>query len=195
MTQESKAPAKNPVSLTLGIISTVVGVLALLVGWVPFLGIFTGKSAQAIAEPDELVVRRLEEVRQLLEEVRQLRRQDDEEQQRAAAEAAYTAEHLEVYDVRAKFTDSYLYGKVPGVRFKLRNTGEKELARVDVTVYFKDAVGTVIAEEVFYGFDKPLKPGYIWQMEQGSFYTVKSVPSEWQEGSVAAEVTGIRFSE
>jgi hypothetical protein len=71
-------------------------------------------------------------------------------------------------------------------------------------VFFKDANGSVIAEEDytpvlvsqynFSGDNKPLKPGYIWQQARGSFYAAKSVPSEWKEGSAEVKVTEIRFA-
>lgn len=74
---------------------------------------------------------------------------------------------------------------------------------VEVTVYFKDPGGSIIYEEDFHPVlvsefsftdSKPLKPGYIWQMESGKFYSVKSVPEEWAEGSVEIKITDIRFS-
>jgi hypothetical protein len=99
--------------------------------------------------------------------------------------------------------DSVLHGKVPGVLFKLRNTGERDLDMVKVTVLFKDASGTVIHEQDYHPVlvsdysmrdSKPLKAGYVWQMESGKFYAAKSVPSEWKEGSVDANISDVRFS-
>lgn len=97
--------------------------------------------------------------------------------------------------------DSLLDCRVPGALFRLRNTGGRSLDKVEVTVYFKDAQGQVIAEEEyipvlvsefsFSGDNKPLKPGYVWQMEKGKFYSAKSVPSEWQEGNIEASLTDI----
>lgn len=74
---------------------------------------------------------------------------------------------------------------------------------VKVTVHFKDASGAVIHEEDYspvlvsdfsFGDNKPLKAGYVWQMESGKFYAAKSVPSEWREGSVEARISDVRFS-
>lgn len=128
-----------------------------------------------------------------------------EEERLAAIKKAYIAQQMELYDVTACYMDSLLEGTVPGVLFKIRNKGEKSLNRVEVTIYFKDRSGNVIAEEVFvpvlaseYSFsgdNKPLKPGYVWQMERGKFYAAKSVPSEWQEGSIDAAITDIEFAE
>ena len=117
---------------------------------------------------------------------------------------AYTDQHIELYDLSAKYIDTYLNERVPGVLFKLKNNGERSLDRVEVTVYFKNADGQIIAEEDFHPVlvstysmndSKPLRPGYIWQMESGKYYTAKQVPSEWQEGSIEASVTDVRFSE
>ncbi|MBM4035362.1 MAG: hypothetical protein FJ291_26770 [Planctomycetes bacterium] len=132
----------------------------------------------------------------------------------AASEAGVATQHagrekreylrsVHLYDLKAKYYDSILDQRVPGVQFKLRNAGERTLARVEVTVYFEDAWGNVVAEEDYvpvllssYRLEqtKPLRPGYIWQMERGKFYQAKSVPSEWQEGKVHAKVTDVEFA-
>ncbi len=112
--------------------------------------------------------------------------------------------NVELYDLRAKYYKTYL-GEVPGVEFKLKNEGNRTLKEVEVTVYFKDATGTIIAEEVYHpvlvteyslsGNGKPLKPNYIWQMERGHFYEAESVPTEWKEGDVSAKITDIEFTD
>ena len=110
-----------------------------------------------------------------------------------------------LYDLKAKYYETYLEKKVPGVEFKVKNEGDRILKEVQVTVYFKDAKGTIIAEKEYHpvlvtkysfnGDNKPLKPNYIWQMERGKFYKADSVPSEWKEGAVSASITNIEFSE
>ena len=122
-----------------------------------------------------------------------------------AVKLRYINESLELYDISARYMDSLIDGRVAGVLFKLRNNGQETLNRVKVTVYFKDEKGTVITEEdytpVFVseyslsGNNKPLKPGYVWQIEKGKFYSAKSVPSEWKEGSISASITEIAFAE
>lgn len=229
---------KNTASLTLGIIAIVVGVLALLVGWIPFLGLLaipaaiiglllagigfvialfkgckgigmpllggaiciaafilpilsTGGTSAAITKAVDKTSKQV---------ASQKKSQDDEE---SKAKAAYIQDHLVLYDVQARYMDSILDGKVPGVLFKLRNTGDRDLDMVKVTVHFKDASGAVIHEEDYspvlvsdfsFGDNKPLKAGYVWQMESGKFYAAKSVPSEWREGSVEARISDVRFS-
>lgn len=112
--------------------------------------------------------------------------------------------NVELYELTARYFSTYSDEKVPGVQFKLKNNGDKTLNEVEVTVYFKDADGTIIAEEDYhpvlvteysYGDNKPLKPNYIWQMERGKFYKADSVPSEWKEGAASAKITDIEFSE
>lgn len=123
----------------------------------------------------------------------------------SAAKSKYINTELELYEATAKYMESTLDGHVPGVKFKLRNKGDRTLKMVEVTVYFKDAKGNVIHEEDFHpvlisefsvlGDNKPLKPGYVWQMESGRFYSAKSVPSEWEEGKVDFAITDIEFEE
>lgn len=121
-----------------------------------------------------------------------------------AAKAQYIQQHLKLYDFHTKYMTSMLDGKVPGVTFKIKNEGNRTLNQVDVTVYFKNANGETISEasytpvlvsEYSFGDDnKPLKAGYIWQMESGHFYSAKSVPSEWKSGSAIAKITDIKFA-
>ncbi len=114
-------------------------------------------------------------------------------------------EKIKLYDVRAKYYSTYRSDKVPGINFKLKNNGERTLKEVQVTAYFKDKDGTIIAEDEYhpvlvtsrsYGRDNtPLKPNYIWQMENNKFYTADNVPAEWKEGSVTAKITNIEFQD
>lgn len=120
-----------------------------------------------------------------------------------AEKQAYVA-NVELYDLKARYYETYLERRVPGIEFKLRNKGTRTLRKVEVTVYFEDASGAVIAEQEYnpvlvtkysFGDNKPLKPKYIWQLERGKFYQAKSVPNEWKEGAVKAKITDIEFGE
>jgi hypothetical protein len=111
---------------------------------------------------------------------------------------------LRLYDFETGLYDTYLDKRVPGVKFKLKNEGDLTLSRVEVTVYFKDATGTTIHEESFvpvsvksFSLDNrgPLRPGYIWEPERGTFYTAKSVPTEWKPGAAEARITDLDFLE
>lgn len=111
------------------------------------------------------------------------------------------ARNIEIYDFAAGYFESW-DGKTPGVKFKIRNNGDKTLSKIKITVYFKDSGGSIIAEEDFLPvstnsfrseFNKPLKPNYIWQMPQDKFLPAESVPNEWQEGSVVFRLTELEF--
>ena len=108
---------------------------------------------------------------------------------------------IELYDLTAKYYETYRDEQTPGVSFKLKNTGARTLDRVQVTVYFLDDNAMVIHEDNFLpvlnnswnSTGSPLRPNYIWQMERGKFYSSDSVPSEWKEGAVTAKVTEVEF--
>lgn len=119
-------------------------------------------------------------------------------------EAAYIAQHLQVYELEARYFDSILDGRVPGVTFKVKNNGPRTLNKVVVRVVFHDAAGRPIAEEEYtpvlvsaysYGDrNTPLRPNYISQQDRGSFYAAKSVPTEWKSGQASASITEIEFA-
>ena len=106
-----------------------------------------------------------------------------------------------VYDFVSKYYERYLGGKDAGVVFKIKNNGNKELKKIQLTVYFKDNSGNIIHEKKFtpiseYSWDnnnKSLKPNHIWQMEKGHYYNAENVPSEWKEGSAEVKITSIDF--
>jgi hypothetical protein len=120
----------------------------------------------------------------------------------------YIAKYLKLYDLKARYEESESEGRLPGVTFKIKNEGDRTLDTVKVRVTFKDSGGRAIGEEdyspVLYirnnsgalvsGDNKPLRPGYIWQIERGKFFNAKSVPSEWKEGAVEARITDIEFA-
>ena len=109
---------------------------------------------------------------------------------------------ISLYELSARYYDTYVDDKVPGVTFKLKNNGDRTLKKVEVTVYFKDENGAIIFEEDYnpvlvseysIGDNKPLKPNYIWSMGKNKFYKAESVPSEWKAGAVSAKITDIEF--
>lgn len=157
------------------------------------------KDAAAMAQKEQEQLR--SEAVQAEREAKE-RAEAQEEKKRLAEKQAYI-QNVELYGFKAKYFSTYSDKRVPGVEFKLKNNGERVLRKVEVTVYFKDRTGAVIAEEEynpvlvtkysFGGDNKPLKPNYIWQLEKGKFLTAKSVPSEWYEGQAEARITDIEF--
>lgn len=109
--------------------------------------------------------------------------------------------NVEIIDFNARYFDSYLYGKVPGVQFGVRNNGNKSLKRVEIIVYFYDDNGNAIYEENYvpiseYSYDglSELKPNYIERMEKDKFYRVEGLGAEWS-GKAKAVISEIEFSE
>jgi len=124
--------------------------------------------------------------------------------QAAMADRLAALEYIEqvvLYDLKADTYNTVLDSSVPGVEFKLKNAGDRSLARVVVTVYFQDGEGNDISEEEYVPvsasrFDSSaLKPNYIWQHERDKFYRADGVPSEWRVGAVRAAVTELGFAE
>jgi len=182
-------------------------------GWRVFLDWETQKRVStAMAEAAELrkekklhaALAKLDEVLTLKSEMVEAKKQRAEVAKEIAdfdRKQSYV-DKVKLYDLNARYYETYLEKRVPGVTFKLKNTGDQTLKKVEVTVYFKNANGDVIHEESYHPVwvtkysisdNKPLKPNYIWQLERGKFYQAKSVPDEWKAGSVSAKITDIEF--
>lgn len=111
---------------------------------------------------------------------------------------------VEITEFVAQRIDTYRQKDVPAVRISLKNNGDRSLDKVKVVVYFKDKDGNTIFEEDYHpvlvskysfsGDNKPLKPGYVKEMEKGKYYTLKSALSDWQEGEATAQVVDIEFT-
>lgn len=111
---------------------------------------------------------------------------------------------VEITEFLAERINTYLKKGVPAVRISLKNKGDRSLDKVKVVVCFHDKDGNTIFEEDFHpvlvseysfsGDNKPLKPGYVKEMEKGQYYTLKSALSDWQEGKATAKVVDIEFT-
>ncbi|WP_018275681.1 DUF6694 family lipoprotein [Teredinibacter turnerae] len=111
---------------------------------------------------------------------------------------------VEITEFRAQRIDTYLKKQVPAVRISLKNKGDRSLDKVKVIVYFQDKDGNTIFEEDYFpvlvseysfsGDNKPLKPGYVKEMEKDKYYTLESALSDWQEGKAIAKVVDIEFT-
>lgn len=118
-------------------------------------------------------------------------------------ETRYIRQSLRLYEFEAKYYDSLLDGRVPGVDFKIKNEGDRTINSLTLKVVFFDESNQPIAEELYYpvnvgGFsmgneNSPLRPNYIWQQESDRFYTAKNVPSEWVEGRAEATIVDVEF--
>ena len=111
---------------------------------------------------------------------------------------------VEITEFRAERIDTYSKKDVPAVRISLKNRGDRSLDKVKVVVYFQDKDGNTIFEEdylpvlvsaySFSGDNKPLKPGYVKEMDKGKYYTLESALSDWQEGKALAKIVDIEFT-
>ena len=193
-----------PVAILGGALSAIGLLLSLLRGFrgwgLPFLGLALCVAAGVIATVNAKASGdALEELEKPRNEASKALQEEEQREQEL-----YIKNSVTLYDVSSRMYTSILEEQEPGVKFKLKNTGDRTLTEVEVTFYFLDSTGAVIAEESFYpvlatGFSrsnrKPLKPGYVWQQEEGKFYAADKVPSEWKVGSVRAAITDIRFED
>ena len=113
----------------------------------------------------------------------------------------YTNIYLILYEFSIKMHKTASKNTLPGIKFKIKNAGEKIVKSITVTVYFEDEKGSIIHEEIYspvYASNikssRPLKPGYIWELEKDEFFPAKSVPSEWKVGAGYARITAIEFT-
>ncbi|MBA6383817.1 hypothetical protein H4J45_14365 [Colwellia sp. BRX10-6] len=113
-------------------------------------------------------------------------------------------EKVTITEFSAKRIDTYSKKAVPAVRISLKNNGDRSLDKVKVIVYFQDKNGNTIFEEDYHpvlvskyssGSDnKPLKAGYVKEMEKGKYYTLDSALTDWIEGKSVAKVVDVEFS-
>src|SRR5262249_8853154 len=111
-------------------------------------------------------------------------------------EQSYIVTGVQLYDVRARYYNDIVDGKVAATFGKIKNVGDKTLATVKVTAYFLDKQGAVIFEDSYPAVlvgdrEGPLKPNYI----RGFGCKAKACPSEWAEGQVKVGITAIEFGE
>jgi len=85
-----------------------------------------------------------------------------------------------------------------GVFGEIKNTGNRTLTEVEITIYYLDEPGNTIYEKTFHPVlvsswspdNKPLKPNY----SEKFGYDADDVPSEWSK-KIKAHVTNIKFEE
>lgn len=127
---------------------------------------------------------------------------------KAMAEFSEKMEYIDkvkITEFLATRIDTYSKKAAPAVRISLKNSGDRSLDKVKVVVYFQDKDGNTIFEEDYHpvlvskysfsGDNKPLKPGYVNEMEKDKYYTLDSALSDWKEGKAVAKVVDIKFSE
>lgn len=116
----------------------------------------------------------------------------------------YIKSSLELEEI--KVDKGYGQYDVPGyskekdiVEGKLRNTGDRSLDVVEITIYFLDSAGNRIGEEQYYpvntmaysGDDSPLRPNYV---RDWGYVVESDAPSDWDK-TVEVAVTDVEFSD
>jgi hypothetical protein len=117
----------------------------------------------------------------------------------SAAPADETAAYLSKVTVRGvEVSKTSLGGR--GIFGEVKNTGDRTLSKVEITVFCLDKDGTRVFEKTYLpvlvthfslgGDNTPLKPGYSRKFG----YKLDEAPSEWS-GKVEVEVTRVEFSD
>lgn len=116
-------------------------------------------------------------------------------------EKANYIEKIKVTEFISTRIDTYTKKGVAAVRIGLKNTGIRSLDKVKVTVYFQDKNGNNIYEQDFnpvlvskYTREKPLKPGYSYEMEKNNYKIIKAPLTDWSEGKATMKIVDISFS-
>ena len=106
----------------------------------------------------------------------------------------YIKHNVKIYEFKTDIYTARDNKILWGITFKLKNTGNKTLKKVEITIYFYNKDKVAIYEKKYYPTsDAPLKPNYIFQMPKNKFIGTTDVPSEWVNGSISQEITVIEF--
>lgn len=113
----------------------------------------------------------------------------------------YIIEFIEFLEFEVTRIDTYLDKNLPAVRFAIQNQGNKIISRLELLVYFYDNNNLPIFEKKYvpvseydYKGYQTLKPNYIFRLDEGEYYTIDNLGSEWS-GKATYEVVDIEFQE
>ena len=120
------------------------------------------------------------------------------------AKKNYIKNNLKLFEVEAKYVSVWGGSEdTPGVKFSIKNLGNKTLSKIRVVVYFLDKNGKPFAEEDYlpvledsfsFSGSKSLKPNYTFRMDDRKFYTKDNLGDEWS-GKIKIEISYIEFDE
>lgn len=113
----------------------------------------------------------------------------------------YAEQYIQIKNVNCGYMNSLLNGRIPGITLEIKNTGDKTISKLTLTIYFQDENGNDIYEDNMYIIDAGslfddfgvLKPNYSWKNDNGTFKSFDNVPSEWKEGAIRFEITELKF--
>ena len=111
----------------------------------------------------------------------------------------YIKNKIKLFELEAKVYNKSEYNQkgTPGVKFSIKNLGDRTLSEIEVIVYFLDKNGLAFAEEKFfpvsnYGGYKSLKPNYTYRLREGTFNAITNLGNEWS-GKIKIEISNIEF--
>ena len=122
------------------------------------------------------------------------------------AKKNYIKNNLKLFEVEAKYVSVWGGSEdTPGVKFSIKNLGNKTLSKIRVVVYFLDKNGKPFAEDDYLpvlegsisGISSSfssLKPNYTFRMDDSTFYTKDNLGDEWS-GKIKIEISYIEFDE
>jgi len=114
-------------------------------------------------------------------------------------EEMYIAKYLKINNYKIKKFTNYSYERVPGISdIAIKNSGNKDISNLTITVYFQDKSGKDIAEDEFmiignYDEPSPLKANYSWKMEKDKFYEFTNLSEEVDLSRNKVKITEIEF--
>lgn len=83
------------------------------------------------------------------------------------------------------------------VSFGVKNTGDRAVSGLTVTVYLVDTNGAVCHREKIVPFNNqtkaPLLPGHTWDCDINNPFIIDGVPDAWQGGYDYSQVTDMQF--
>lgn len=108
---------------------------------------------------------------------------------------------VEISKFDARMIDTWLKGKVPGVRMEAKNLGNLIITELETTVFYKNKQGQVIHEEKFYPVlvseyssnTGPLEPCRTKSMKKDKYFVIEYNLESWDPKQTTYEITGIDF--
>ena len=108
---------------------------------------------------------------------------------------------VEISKFDARMIDTWLKGKVPGVRMEAKNLGNLIITELETTVFYKNKQGQVIHEEKFYPVlvseyssnTGPLEPCRTKSMKKDKYFVIEYNLENWDPKQTTYEITGIDF--
>lgn len=108
---------------------------------------------------------------------------------------------VEISKFDARMIDTWLKGKVPGVKIEVKNVGNLTITELETTIYYKNKQGEVIHEEKFHPVlvskyssnTGPLEPCRTKSMKKDDFFVIDYKLENWDPKKTTYAITDIDF--